>query len=54
LLGCTRTNGILHGLHNFMIYIHADSECHTQVDLGNRHGAAEGPNAIAAVAVTPP
>ena len=54
LLGCTRANGVLHGLQNLMIYIHADSECHTQVDVGTHPGAAEGPAAIAAVAVTPP
>jgi hypothetical protein len=58
LLGWTRANGILHGFHQFILHLHADSACHLDVDVNTvaqtAPGAAAGPAATAAPAVTPP
>jgi hypothetical protein len=32
LLGCTKVNGILHGLHMAVIHFHAKSECNVTVE----------------------
>jgi hypothetical protein len=60
LLGFTQANGIIHGLHQFILHLHADSACHLDVDVNTvtqtapAPGAAEGPATIAALAETPP
>jgi membrane protein required for beta-lactamase induction len=59
LLGFTRANGVLHGIHSLIIHIHAESDCHARVDLDvdsatQTPGAAEGPAATAAFAAAPP
>lgn len=45
LLGFTKANGVLHGIHTFILHLHADSECHISVDAqaSAASGAAAGP-----------
>jgi uncharacterized membrane protein YkgB len=31
LIGCLRFNGVLHGLHSFIIHISTDSACHIDI-----------------------
>lgn len=31
LIGSTKANGLLHGLREFILHIHADSDCHVDV-----------------------
>ncbi len=54
LLGFTKVNGILHGIQTFILHLHADSECHVNVDVDAHSGAAAGPAATAALAADPP
>jgi hypothetical protein len=56
LLGFVKANGFLHGIHSFIVHMHADSECHLAVDVDTVQGpgGADGPATIAALAETPP
>jgi hypothetical protein len=33
LLGFTKVNGVLHGMKHLFMHIHADSECHLNVEV---------------------
>jgi hypothetical protein len=33
LLGFTKVNGVLHGMKHLFMHIHADSECHVNVEV---------------------
>lgn len=35
LLGCTKVNGILHGMKTLFIHLHADSECNVDIEVKN-------------------
>jgi hypothetical protein len=57
LLGFTRANGLLHGLQTLIVHLHAESDCHVDVDIDivtQTPGGAEGPASIAALAASPP
>ena len=36
LLGCTNANGLLHAAHQFIVHIHAASDCHVEIDVDAR------------------
>ena len=42
LLGCTRANGLLHAIRNLFIHIHAESDCHIDLDVVTQTPAAAG------------
>jgi hypothetical protein len=59
LLGWTRFNGIIHGIQSVIINMHAESDCHIDLDVATATqtpaaGGADGPATIAALALTPP
>ena len=35
LLGCTKANGLLHGIKELFIHLHADSQCNIDVEVKN-------------------
>jgi hypothetical protein len=61
LLGFTRANGLLHGIKTLIFHMHADSECHIEVEVDtattqtpSAPSGAEGPASKARLAATPP
>jgi hypothetical protein len=57
LMGFVEANGVLHAIQTFILHVHAESDCHVEVEIEavtHGAGAAEGPAATAVVAVTPP
>jgi hypothetical protein len=55
LVGFTRANGLLHGIRTFIVHLHAESDCHLEIDVATQApGGADGPATIASFAETPP